>query len=166
MLPLSGFFQVGYVTNDLDRALEVYAKSFGAPNFLTFDTAKANPRGRHPSRVGLAWIGSTQIELIEPRDADHPLYGEALPKDGFGINVHHHGYNLYGEAEWKSVMDELARQEIRIASHTVVDDVLELVYADTRKQLGHYSEYIWRQPKGWKFMIEDVPRNDPPGHRL
>jgi hypothetical protein len=159
MIPLGGFFQLGYVTNDIEKAIDLYAKQFGAPEWTTFDSGSMNPDNPYPSMIGLAWVGSVQVELIQPKATPAPLYAEAMPKSGFGINIHHLGYILEDEAEWNAANAAVKSQELRVATHLKIDGVIELIYADARPLLGHYLEYVWLQPKGRKFLIDDVPRN-------
>ncbi len=158
MLPLGGFFQLGYVTTDLEAAIEVYAKRFGAGDFLTMDTAKMNAGARYTSFVGLAWIGDVQVELIQPKDVNTPLYVDAMPKNGFGINFHHAGYLVDSEAAWRGVEDQLAAQAIPITSRSLVPDRMDIIYADARPIFGHYLEYVWARGEGLAFL-QNVPRN-------
>jgi len=159
MLSLGGFFQIGYVTTDLERSVDLYARRFGAPNWFTFDTGALNPDRPYASFVGLAWIGAVQVELIQPKNVEQPLYADAMPKGGFGINLHHLGYLLDSEAEWDAATISLAALNIPVASRSTVEGVVEVLYADARPVLGHYLEYVWPQADGRKFLLDNVPRN-------
>jgi len=153
---LHGFFQLGYVTTDLDAALAVYRERFAAPRFWVFDNAAARPDDPHPNRVALAWIGETMVELIQPIREPSPLYASALPAKG--VRLHHLGYLVRDEARWNEVMAGLQREAMRIDRHGKVGEALEYVYADAQAQLGHYLEYVWVKT-GQPDFFSGVPRN-------
>jgi len=154
---MNGFFQLGYVTCDLEKALEVYKTRFGVDKFMTFNTRDMNPDAEHHVKVGLAWTGDVMIELIEAA-GDHPLYACAMPQNGFGIQLHHMGYLVDDEAGWREALAWLEEQRLPVVSHTKSGTMLELVYADGRDAVGHHLEVIWAFPEGRAFL-ESVPRN-------
>jgi catechol 2,3-dioxygenase-like lactoylglutathione lyase family enzyme len=152
------FFQLGYVTPDLAAAQALYKERLGVSQFLSFDTAERNPGAPNPLNVGLAWTGETMIELIEPRDGDHPLYACAMPQSGFGIRLHHLGYLMYDRADYEEALGWLDAQRMPIVSHSKMEGMLELVYADARDLLGHHLEIIHMLPEGRAFF-DSVPQN-------
>jgi hypothetical protein len=151
------FFQLGYVTPDLEAAIAVYGQRLGVSKFLTFDTRDLNPDAEHRVKVGLAWTGDTMIELIEPV-GEHPLYACAMPRSGFAITLHHLGYAMEDKAVWDEALGWLDAQRLPVASRTQMAGTLELVYADARDLLGHHLEIICATPEGRAFL-ESVPRN-------
>ncbi len=151
-----GFFQLGYVTTDLDAALAVYRDRFAAPRFWVFDNAAARPDDPYPNRVGLAWIGETMVELIQPIREAAPLYAPAMPAKG--IRLHHLGYLVGDQARWDEVMAALEAENMAILRHGKAGESLEYVYADAVEHLGHHLEYVWTK-SGQPDFFADVPRN-------
>ena len=160
MLPaklMNGFFQLGYVTPDLDAAIALYGERFGVKQFLTFDSRAFNPDADRIVRVGLAWTGEVMIELIEPV-GEHPLYASALPEAGFAIRLHHLGYLVRDQAQWDEAMAALSDPATPIVVRSDPSDKLEYAYADARGLVGHHVEVVWLKPAGEPFF-ESVPRN-------
>ena len=158
MLTIGNFFQLGYVTTDLEAAVEVYASRFGVSEFLTIDTASMNPNLPFTSLIGLAWAGDVQIELIQPKDVTTPLYADAMPKTGFGINFHHIGCMIDSEKGWAAAEAEVARQGLTVASRSGVPGKIDVAYVDTRALCGHYLELVWARGDGLAFL-QGAPRN-------
>ena len=85
---LANVWQLGYVTSDLDRAIDVMADRFGLTH--TVKPWRAAPRlsveiGRRHGRRVLRWArgGGLVVELIEPVSGAVDFYTRALPADGF-----------------------------------------------------------------------------------
>jgi methylmalonyl-CoA/ethylmalonyl-CoA epimerase len=92
----NGIAQVALVVKDLDRAVEQYWKLFriGPWHIYTYGKPlikKMSYRGKpadYRLRIGLAWIGSLRIELIQPLGGDS-VFNEFIREHGYG--VHHFG---------------------------------------------------------------------------
>jgi hypothetical protein len=159
---LDGFFQFGYVTTDLDAAMAAYRDRFNVPEFLILDAAAMAPGSGSTLRVGLAWVGDTMVELIDPGGASYALYAEALPPSG--IRLHHLGYRLYDEGRWLDILAELDRQSIPVLRMPPTAGMgLECCYADARGQLGHYLEFVWTKADQPDFF-DNVPKAPRPGN--
>ena len=67
-----GFLQFGYITNDLDRAIEYFRRTFKVHNFFVMsnvDIHTDEEDGSHRTvkvDIGFAWWGDTMIEIIKP----------------------------------------------------------------------------------------------------
>ncbi len=153
---LNKFVQLGYVTPDLDQAVEHYSRH-GVSKFLIFDTRDTHPHVRHHVRVALAWTGPVMVELIEPLDANE-LYAHALPEQGFGIQLHHTGYLVENDAEFAEAVAWVEAQRIPVASRGRNEGSLEILFADARQTIGHHLEIIHLFEKG-RQMFDAVPRN-------
>ena len=89
--PRVGFYQVAYVTNELERALQQCARTHGAHQFarlpgLRYETGPGRAAICH---VALAYVGDTEIEVIQPLEGDVGFYREVLPATGFALRFHH-----------------------------------------------------------------------------
>lgn len=153
---LEGFFQQGYLTTDLDRAVALYGERLGVKRFFTFDTSAMSPEA--PIRVGLAWAGGVMVELIEPIGLAAPVYAGHLPPEGFAIRFHHMGYMIDEEAKWRDMVAALEGQGIPVALRRQGTGWIDFCYFDTRTMLGHLVEFVLAYPAGREFLAQ-VPRN-------
>jgi len=148
---VAGFFQLGYVTRDLDAAIAEFRRRFGPAEFQIIEGTAQHP---HTKRIALTWIGETMTELIEPNPAVPSLYVDPLPPAANGeIRFHHIGCLTqdYGET-----LRRIRAEGYATPLEVSVGDVLDCVYADTRTELGHYLEYIRLGEEGRKWF-ESVP---------
>jgi len=154
------FFQLGLVTRDLDAAMALYRDRYGVPDFFQFDTDSRRKPGAPPRanmRVALAWRGPVQIELIEPNSAEPGIYADALRDDG-GIALHHLGYYADDPALWAELPDRLAARNIPVPVLRHNSGGISLLYADTRPDLGLWTEFVHLHEEGRRFL-ENVPRH-------
>ena len=150
-------FQLGYLTNDLDKAVAAYRDRYGVANFFTFDSAAMSPGPS--SRVGLAWTGDVMIELIEPGADPLSHYRMDFTPGVFAIRHHHIGHLCRDETAWDKVVGELGRQRFAVAHQGRVPGVVRYLYADTRAVDGHYREYILLEGDGGRAFFDQVPQN-------
>lgn len=155
-LPLAGFFQQGYITNDLDQALKFYHDRLDVKKFFTFDTTPY--AASHPNMVALAWAGGVQIELIQPIADPSPLYADHCPADGFGIRFHHFGYMAEDPASWRAAIDRCLAGGLAMAHIVDGNEFVNFAYLDARPELGHFVELVLTYPAG-KAFLEQIPHN-------
>jgi hypothetical protein len=89
--PIPGFHQVAYVTSDFDRALKVFAEVHRAKQFMELRDIRypTGPGREAHCNIGLAYVGATELEVIEPLGDDVQIYRDFLPAGGFAIRFHH-----------------------------------------------------------------------------
>jgi hypothetical protein len=153
---MTRFFQLGYVTSDLDQAIHQYTR-LGISKFFIFDTAQMRPDLPHRLRVGLAWTGPVMIELIQPMNHVE-LYADAMPKNGFGINHHHTGYLVDTDDQFGEAVAWIEGQKMTFANKGRMEGNMELFYADARQTVGHYLEVV-HLFEGGERMFAQVPKN-------
>lgn len=132
-------FQIGYVTNDLDRAARVFRERFGVREFRANDNEL--PGG---ARIGIraAWIGNMMYEVCCGAGPGMELYTKHAPQGGeFVLRFHHFGYLLGGEADWDALEAEIVRGGWQIAHKTDVPGFVRACYIDV-PELGHYLEFV------------------------
>jgi len=153
------FFQLGYVTRNLDRAIALYRERYGVTEWLRFDTASSMPPGTPGPfmEVALAYNGPVMLELIQPAPSDPGIYGEALRDDG-GVNLHHLGY-LSEEPRFGTLATDYEAQGFDVPVKLSSPMGLSLIYVDTRSDNGLYSEYVCLAEGGKQFFGQ-VPRNN------
>jgi hypothetical protein len=76
------------------------------------------------------------------------VYRTALPNDPADIAFHHFASAIYSETEWEMVMDAVSRSAIGVLVQGGEEYGSHYIYLDTRPQLGHIIEFIWRSPAG------------------
>jgi len=140
------FFQVGYVTRDIDAATAEFSKRFGPAEFQIIN---ANQPNIHTRRIALTWIGGTMIEIIEPNPSVASIYIDALPWASGEIRFHHLGYLI---DDYPAAMRRLKAEGYEVPFYMSYGEVLDLCYTDTRAQLGHYLEHIRLGPEGRKWF--------------
>jgi hypothetical protein len=158
--PVAGFYQVAYVTNDFERALGVCAATLGAREFARLPAMQyqTGPGRTAICNIGLAYVGATEIEVIQPLEGDVKIYSEILPATGFALRFHH-------LARWYESCAELETQlaAYRSAGRAVPIDgtspgSARYFYADFRSEIGHYVEAIWFEPAARQWLMT-IPRN-------
>lgn len=148
-------FQIAYVTPDLDAAMAQYRSLYGIDEFLVINTAELNPE---PAlRVGMAWHGSTMIELIQPIEEPNPVYVDVVRGSKSLTTLHHFGHICNDEGEWDEMLAALDAADIPIVVRGNVPGLVTFVYGDFRPINGHYREYVLLQ--GDKTFFDQVPRN-------
>jgi hypothetical protein len=157
-------FQLGYATTDLDRARAAFAEDLGISEFLVRPPAVVEvttPSGklRMELQLAFAFLGDTQIELIQPVSGDVACYADVLPSSGYGTVLHHLGFVVGGElSAWDDVRSELDRSRHPLLFEGAVEDDVRFAYLDSAPVLGHHLEYIWwsRERLAW---LDEVPRH-------
>ena len=158
-----GLFQMGYVTNDIEQAIERFSSQYGVNRFLTLpepisgDVYSGGKPVTNVLRLAFANVNNNQIELIQPIDDGSRRYSEVLTGAGFELVFHHVACRLYSEGEWQSFRRSLDETRHPIAIENISGPT-SYVYLDERKTLGHYVEYMWLDPEG-EAMFAAIPDN-------
>jgi hypothetical protein len=149
----SNFFQLGYVTSDLDRGMDSLRESHGVRAFkIMRDAGNADMK----IHIALALVGELMIELIEPAGGNDAFYRDLLP-EGFAIRLHHLGYRVRDDAQWDRLQETLARRGYRLPVAGGMAGLLRFAYVDNRSELGHYQEYIYTTAAGEQALFGDIP---------
>jgi hypothetical protein len=154
--------QVAYVTNDLEGAMALFNREYGAPGFFVGDNESTN-HGRADDvhlRLALCHVGGVEIELIEPIGNSAPLFSNWLKRGTeLEIRFHHVAIRIDGPIEnWKMHLASLD-----LAAHPIVfggnfADDCHFIYTDETSRLGHYVEHVWFSPKLAAQMRVSIPR--------
>lgn len=158
--PNARHHQIAYVTNDMDKALELFAQYYGVSRFFPLVTGEEPvPAGGIWMKAAIANVNGTQIELIQPLGDGENLFSNALPEDGrFTVVLHHICIRITGGiANWerhRASIDEAAHP---VALENAYGDFLRILYTDERPHLGHYLEHIWMSPVVDETMAQRVP---------
>jgi len=148
-----GFRQFGYVTTDLDRAIDLFAQRYGFPTFARFKGKRGVEYRGEAAMLDLSFaladFDGGQIELIQPNPGCVALYSDGLPDGGFGLHLHHVAMPFDGDAaRWDGFEAELTAAGRKLAMQVRVSETSGFLYVDERETLGHYLEYVWSPGPG------------------
>ncbi len=158
--PNARHHQIAYVTNDMERALDLFAQDFGVSRFYALVTGdEPVPAGGIRMKAALANVNGTEIELIQPLGEDGNLFSNALPKDRkFALVLHHVCIRITGGIEnWERHRAAIDEAKHPIAMESAYGDFLRILYTDERASLGHYIEHIWMSSFVFEEMAKRVP---------
>ena len=145
-------FQMSYITRDLDAAMAHATETMGIDNFTTTDAevevlsfGKMRPL---KIRAAFANIGRHQFEIIQPISGAINVYTDEVDISGHILNFHHIAIAVRGGiGQWRALIAEVRASGDDFAFLSPVeatdDDKVCFCYVDTRKRLGHYTEYLW-----------------------
>ena len=152
MLPMTGFYQFGYVTRDLDAAKQALRDHFGV----------VSTRYRKSSEwmeTLHAWTGASMIEVIAVGEGAPPLYTDYVPDEPGKLVLHHLGRRIDSVEQWDAMETAVGSLGLDKPMHgAVMDGDLRFAYVDTRALLGIYTEYVYLMGEALK-IYDDVPRN-------
>lgn len=143
-----------WVTNDLDRAVEVFTGRYGVNAFSYIEGDM--PTGGH-IRVAFAWAGGQVLEIICASGPGSEFYNEMLPGGDFAIRFHHLGFIVHDEAGWSVLEADIKAGDWRVVHETLTHDFIDAYYIEA-PELGHYLEYVRPFPAGVGFYAA-VPAN-------
>jgi hypothetical protein len=153
-LLLAEHFQMAYVTNDMDRACDLFGSHLGIHKFSRLEGQLA--AGGH-IRAEFAWVGSIMYELICASGPGSDLYMDRLPAgDQFKLKHHHLGFLLEDRTQWDALLAKAKRQGWSVPYHNV-NPLVEVCFVDAT-ELGHYLEYFLPKQAGLDFFGQ-VPRH-------
>lgn len=151
----ANFFQIAYVTNDFEKAVRVFRTDYGIPDFLIRDGEYTVNTPQGPEhivmRAGLAFVGDTNIELIQSTAGDSKFYDQVLPSDRFAIAHHHIGFHIKELDAWTKFRENIGNSGNRIAVEGS-SEAVKWIYVDKRQELGHLLEYVWMGPALLELM--------------
>jgi hypothetical protein len=156
------FFQIAYVTTDVDRAVSELGRLYGIERFKVMrDLSLDTGAGFLQAHFALAFIRGQQIEVIQPLGGRDALYREALPSSGFAIQLHHFAHLVTDAPAWQRLQDAMQATGRAIPVKGVFlhegTPLMHFWYLDTRDTLGHYLELMYQTDAG-RDMFADVPR--------
>ena len=156
-------FQTAHVTADIDDAVAIAARRFGAPRMqVNRDVLIETGRGVAHCHFALAFIGDVQLELIQPAGGEDGVYRELVPAKG--LKLHHVGVLVDSDSDWNAVIAESEREGILMPVSGDFAGLMRYLYLDRRAELGHYVEYMQPSAAG-ATLFNDVPRFAGPAYR-
>lgn len=136
------FFQLGYATSDLQRAMRQIRVLHGIESFKVMHELHlpTGPGAEAVAHFALAFKEEIQFEIIEPIAGDIAIYQNILPVEGYAMRFHHLGRFVQSrEAYDTCVQDARGRWNLPV-DYGAFGGVY--AYADARQDLGHYVEFF------------------------
>lgn len=138
------FYQLGYVTRDIDAAYAQLQRTMGAtPVDMIHDIRDAEGKQVVVQNVAHLALPGAEIELIQPRLEQPSIFLDALPQSPADVGLHHLGFILTDLDAWERAMAQIAANRTPIVMSGGTPQV-RFAYFDTRKETGHYSEIALR----------------------
>lgn len=131
-------FQLGYVTNDIERAVEVFRTRFGVTAF------RANDNDIPDGKVGVrsAWVGGMMYELCYGSGPGMEIYTDWAPSEGeFVLRLHHFGYLVEDDDAWDRLEEEIANGGWTVRSRSDIPGFFRGCYVEA-PELGHFLEFV------------------------
>jgi hypothetical protein len=157
---LRGHMQNSYATHDLDKAMQIVGNELRVEKFDRFDPEMVvkTPDGNKPLSVLVAsfWSGGLNIEMIQPVSGWVEPYASVLPTDRNDAVPRFHHISLRRDNE-AAMRKEIAGLGMPFAFEGPIQikspiPSLVFIFVDARKTLGHFIEFTWKSPEGWKFV--------------
>jgi len=161
---LGPYTQICYVSLDLDRSIDRWIRA-GAGPFYIGDSSTLPPdrtyRGEIATdqfRAAIAFLGSTQIEIVQPLDEQRSFYREVLerhPADASDEVLHHVQPKARPMSE--AAFDEECRQLERdglncVATLTAPGGGTVRYYEDASNLLGFFIEMSHKSERVFALM--------------
>ncbi|KEQ53191.1 VOC family protein [Sphingobium chlorophenolicum] len=152
MTLFDGFYQMGFVARDLDRATAALGQRFGITHFR-------RKRSSPTMDAAHAWVGAIMLELIQIGPGAPDIYEAYVPDDPSAVRLHHHGFRAADAAAWESINRRIDAVGLATPMRgAVMDGQLNYIYADTRADTGVYSEFVYLTGAATS-IYDDVPHN-------
>jgi extradiol dioxygenase family protein len=149
-------FQTAYVVADIDAGVAIAARRFGIPAMqVTRGSRIETGNGIAVGHFALAFVGETQIEIIQPAGGADHVYRQMVAGDG--LTLHHLGVLLDRDADWDAVIEENRRDGVDMPVSGDFAGLMRYAYFDRRAELGHFVEYMQASAAG-ATIFDDVPR--------
>jgi hypothetical protein len=153
------FRQTAWVTNDIDAAIEVFARDYGAVNWYRAQnlSLQTGPGAFAQTNIALAKRGGAELELIQPLGGADRVYAESLklPGEGLQICFHHICYILPTMEALERVRQAAVARGRAIVLAGSSERGSTYFYTDDRSTLGHFVEYIYC-PKHYYDRLEAI----------
>lgn len=156
---LANVWQFGYVTTDLDRAVEFMSERFGLEHCLKLPAGGAtflvgDEPAEWDAKFAMGARGGKIIELIEPVAGQIDFYTRVLPPDGsFAVRLHHIAtFVEAGEDEWARVGGLLTASGLKVDYTVLIPNRVRAGYVDTTAELGHWLEICQLQREDIEFF--------------
>lgn len=151
--------QMSYVTRDMDLAVAHAETELGITGIVRsqadIEVMSYGQKRQLAVKSAIANIGEAgairQFEIIQPVSGAIEVYTDDIDLSAHILAFHHIGVAVPGPyCEWEALLETLAESGDELAflfpAEPTADAKLSFCYVDTRKRLGHFTEYLWVSP--------------------
>ncbi len=155
-----GFYQLGFVTKDVDKAIDFFTSTLGVPKFFKLNSPVVNNQKLYGEEididVNLAFgqFGNTNIEIIQPVKGES-TYTEMLKKYDW-IGMHHVAIKVF---DFDKTINDLTSQGFRIAQTGEVGRGTKFHYMDMTKQMNYFLEILYFDAD-FEKLFDQIKRGD------
>lgn len=159
--PFKDILQVAYVTPNLEAAIAAWSTGFGISQYMRLPDLAVDVGVSAPAilSIALAWVGTVQLELIEPRGGQDGIFRDWLSGSNAVMRFHHIARLIADEREFERFEAEVARVGAKVAVRGRNGDQTRYLYTDHVAELGHYVEHIWYGDEVRQAVFAHIPRN-------
>ena len=147
---LGRFFQLGYITRDLEAGMTGFKERFGP---VEFQVIQADPDQPTTRAIALGYLGPVMIEIIDPNPDNQSIYTDYIPTEAGTVRLHHTGHLI---DDFDATVTRLEAAGYNVPFKLSYGTMLDCCYADTRAELGHYVEHVRLGEEG-KQWFKSVP---------
>lgn len=155
---LKNYTQVAWVVPDLDRSMKRWTALGAGPFFLT--DSKLLPEREYRGVRGFdhfltahTFLGTTQIELIQPTTDDPSIFREVLDERGECIHHYQPNCRVIDAAAFDADAKAYQDQGFELVQSMYVPGVGRIVYFDGRHAMGVYFELAERAPQFYQNSV-------------
>lgn len=154
-------FQICWVTNDIDQAMELLKEKFDIPDFMVMRDVPLEDliyegMQNDDAKMNACWArcGTFDLELIQPTEGYLlDFYGEQLAKDRFDMTFHHFATRFDNDLDgYNRAVDALKAKGFNQRWAAGIKDLTKFCYFDLREFFGHHLELIYFNAEGVKAM--------------
>ena len=131
-------YHMGYVTNDLERAVQVFRDRYRVPGFRESDVETASGA---TIKVRATWLGNMGYEITWASGPGTEHYTRDLPTSGFVLRHHHVGFLIADDSEWQALEDEVDRGRWTVTQRSDTPGFGRTMFVEA-PELGHYLEFV------------------------
>jgi hypothetical protein len=151
---MQGYFQNGYITHDLDRAMALCAPLLGTSDFATMEVELALSTGEGDKsmqvRVATAWCGALQVELIQALGGHVGPHLAVLPSDPTDATPRFH-HAAVRRDDLEGMRREVADLQLPVVFETSGSGIFS-IFVDARERIGHHLEFVCADNQGWAVL--------------
>jgi hypothetical protein len=157
------FRQTAWVTNNMDAALDIFARDYGVANWFQRRNTQlqTGPEKFATVNLALARRGNVELELIHPLGGADEVYAHMLQgaPDEVRIRFHHICYLVPTPEALERVRLAAPLRGRAIVLSGASANGASYLYTDDRSTIGHYVEYIYCSPEYRARLETIIPTN-------
>jgi hypothetical protein len=135
-------FQIAYVTNDIDRAAEVFRRRFGVAALRESDAQ--TPAGA-VIQVRAVWLGGVLYQITCGEGPGMELWDCGAAAEGFVLRHHHFGFLVSDEAAWEALERLIVEGGWTVRQRSDHPGIGRIACVEA-SELGHFLEFIMPGP--------------------